>query len=90
MLKLQSNERPIPLLDYGMCANPHLMKMMQDMTVVGTVRFLAVDPHAEEGNKRWLRCRPAPMVLVVEGNRYSLARREDDRRQVGEEVVAHA
>ncbi len=90
MIKLQSNERPIPLLDYGMCANPHLMKVLQEKTVVGTVRFLAVDPHAEEGSTLWLRCRPAPIVLVVESNPYLLAHREDDRIQIGEEVVAHA
>jgi hypothetical protein len=66
------------------------MKVMQDMTVVGTVRFLAIDPPAEEVNKLWLRYRPAPIVLVVEGNPYFLAQRENDRRQVREEVVAHA
>jgi hypothetical protein len=90
VLKLQNTERPIPLLDYGLCANPHLVKVLQDITVVGTVRFLAVDPPVEEDSKLWLRCRPAPIVLVVEGNSYFLAQREDDRRQVGEEVVAHA
>ena len=90
MLELHSNERPMPFLDYGMCANPHLVNVLQDRTVVGTVRFLGVNPPAEEGSKLYLRCRPAPIVLVVEGNPYFLAQREEDRRQVGEEVVARA
>ena len=76
VLKLANNDWTIFLLDYGMCANLHLLKMMQCKTVVRTVRFLAVDPFAEEGIKLMLRFYPATSVLIVEGLPQIIAQRD--------------
>jgi hypothetical protein len=73
-----------------MCANPHLLKVVQYKTVVGTVHFLVVDPLIEEGSKLLLQCYPATIVLGVEGLSYIIAQREDDGSEVGKEIVAQA
>ncbi len=75
-----------PSLYVSMCANPHL----QYSQVVGMVRFLGVDPLAEEYIKFLLRCCTARIVLVAKSSPYITTQREDDNIKVGKKVVAQA
>ncbi len=81
VLRVASDERLIPLLDYSMCANPHLLNVLKYTSVVWTVHFFRAEPHAEEAKKILIRCCTAPIVRVVEDMPYFRAR---------EEVIAHA
>ena len=88
MLKFQYYEKPVSLFYYGMCANPHLLKVLQYMRVVETVCFFGVDPPPEVYSKFLLRCCTAPIVLVVERSPSFTTQRKDDLRKTKNEVGA--